>query len=164
MYLGDKKEWNRSLVSRVFPVIINAQTSLQARNAPLEEYVSLLASAPPPMGGSGRDNLTERHLLSHASGLQRQDRRCWGEEGEEKPKERLGLIKTSQPFQCPIKIIRGEERLGGVLFDDHERQLRRTNPEAQIVLYAGCGHLIHQSKAFERRFLDDLEQFISQVS
>src|SRR4029079_4981655 len=68
MYLGDKKEWNRSLVSRVFPVIINAQTSLQARNAPLEEYVSLLASAPPPMGGSGRDNLTERHLLSHASG------------------------------------------------------------------------------------------------
>jgi pimeloyl-ACP methyl ester carboxylesterase len=142
-------------------MIIKAQASLQVRNAPLEEYVSLLASAPSPMGGTARDHLSERHLWSHASGLQRQDARCWGEEGEEKPKERLGVIETGRPFQCPTKIVRGEERLGGVLFDDHETRLRQSNPEIEIVLYAGCGHLIHQSNAFERRFLDELDQFLS---
>lgn len=145
-------------------MIISAQTSLQARNAPLQEYFSLLANAPSLMGGIARDHITERHLLSHASGLQRQDARCWGEEHEERPKERLGVIDVSKPFRCPTKIVRGEERLGAVLFEDHESRLLQTNPELEVVLYAGCGHLIHQAKAFQEQIIRDLKWFLHRVS
>ena len=151
-YLGDKKEWDRSLVSKTFPLIMSAQASLQGKNASLEEYVSLLSNAPSPMGGTARDHITERHLFSHASGLQRQDPRCWGDENEQRPKQRLGVIDVTKPFRCATKVLRGEERLGAVLFEDHQRLLMQTNPNTEVVLYPGCGHLMHQNKSFEGRY------------
>ena len=118
------------------------------------------SNSPSPMGGISSDHVSSRHLLSHASALQRQDNRCW-----DIPHPRvLAGVKTDHEFRCPAKIVQADPQCGAILLDDHLSRLATTNPHADIVQYRNCGHSIHRMRAFEQRFLGDVQAFVSKVT
>jgi len=161
-YLGEPGEWARSVYPRLFSIVSQQQARWQQEQAPLSTYLDFAATAPSPMGGVGRDHFSPRHLVSFASALQRQDNRCWGNVAE--GGEVLAVIDTSRAFQCPVKVIQADPHCGAALLDGHEARLAKTNPKAEIVRYAGCGHRCHAAQAFDTRFVADLESFLVRAS
>jgi len=155
-YLGEPAEWERSPFPKIFAILSARQAKLQQEYASLATYLEFVSTAPSPMGGTGSDHIGPRHLLSHASALQRQDGRCW-----ENVPAMLAAIPTGRAFRCPVKIIQADPRLGAALLEGHEIRLVRTNPRAEIVRYVGSGHGPHRALAFEQRFFDDLLAFTS---
>ena len=105
-----------------------------------------------------QDHISARHLLSHASAIQRVDPRCLRDDSL---KETLSSISTQRPLLCPAKLVRGEERFGAAFWDEHAVSLLATNPHLEIVQYKQCGHHPHRMPRFESRFFNDLEGFIA---
>jgi hypothetical protein len=110
------------------------------------------------MGGIGSDHFGFRHLLSHASALQRQDGRCWGNGNG--AASVLAAISTERKFLCPVKIIQADPRFGAALLEGHEARLAHNNAHAEIVRYNASGHMPHRAIAFEQRFIGDLQAFV----
>jgi pimeloyl-ACP methyl ester carboxylesterase len=160
-YLGERGEFERSVFPKVFPIVTARQASLQNEKAPLAAFLDFVSNAPSAMGGIASDHAGPRHLLSHASALQRQDNRCWE---NAIGGGLLAAISTATAFQVPAKIIQADPRMGAALLDGHEVRLTKTNPHAEITLYSDCGHSPHRTRVFEARFMSDLEAFISKVS
>src|SRR5258705_11329469 len=111
-------------------------------------------------GGVAQDHISARHLLSHASAIQRVDPRCLSNDSL---KETLSSISTKRPFLCPAKLVRGEERFGAAFWDEHAGSLLAINPHLEIVQYKQCGHHPHRMPGFEQRFFYDLEDFIAKT-
>ena len=158
-YMGLPGEWERTKFPILFATFSTKQAAWQKEKAPLEAYLSFLSNSPSPIGGISSDHISLRHLLSHASALQRQDNRCW-----DIPHPRLlAAIKTDHEFRCPAKVVQADPRCGAILLDDHLSRLTTTNPYAEIVQYRNCGHSIHRMRAFEQRFLSDVQTFVSKI-
>jgi pimeloyl-ACP methyl ester carboxylesterase len=162
-FLGERAEWDRTAFPRLFAIITERQATWRKGNAPLSIYLDFLANAPLPNGATAKDFVSARHLLSHASALQRQDLRCWGEADEGVTGSALTAIDTSRPFLRPVMVIRGEDRLGAAFPDKHCDRLQAVNPVTDIVQYLGCGHHMHRMIGFEQRFAEDVLRFISYV-
>jgi pimeloyl-ACP methyl ester carboxylesterase len=158
-YLGEPGEWDKSVFPKLFAIVSARQATWQQEKAPLAAYLAFVSDAPSPMGGIGSDHIGPRHLLSHASSLQRQDGRCWG--NGKLTNSLLGAIATERKFLCPAKVLQADPRFGPALLQGHEARLAASNPGAEIVRYDHGGHNLHRAMAFEQRFLGDLQSFIS---
>lgn len=159
-YLGEPSEWKRSAFPNLFVVLSARQATWHKEHAPLATYLDFVSSSPSAMGGIVSDHIGRRHLLSHASALQRQDARSWGDlDGKI-----LAAIATGREFRRPTRIIQADPRFGAALLDGHEARLAKTNPHADIIQYHGCGHSPHRTTAFEERFAADLMDFVSSVA
>ena len=156
-YLGERGEIEKT----VFPALFSANSAkhreLTAQDAPFSEWLNYVANAPSAMGGQNRGHMTERHLWSMASALQRVDQRCWDSSKEGKM---LSAINTARPFRCPTTVVRSDSRYGAALLDEHEGRLLAANPGAKVIHYVGCGHNPHRSNGFEERFEADLLSFL----
>jgi pimeloyl-ACP methyl ester carboxylesterase len=160
-YLGEVGEWEKTFFPRKFAAVSAQQEQWQRRHAPLADYLAFLSAAPWPTGGVASDHTTLRHLLSHASALQRQDNLCWRDAGAGRAGSGLSAIDTSRPFQRPVKVVVGESRLGSAFLDDHAARLAAVNQDVEIVRYVGSGHEPHRTREFEQRFADDLGNFLA---
>jgi pimeloyl-ACP methyl ester carboxylesterase len=160
-YLGEPNEWETSGFPEFFSIMSARQATLQQEKAPLETYLALVSDAPSPMGGIFSDHTGPRQLLSIASAIQRQDGRCWGNDGDISGV--LAAIPTGREFLCPVKIIQADPRFGSALLEGHEARLADSNPQVEIVRYTDSGHRPHGTLAFERRFLGDLQGFVSSL-
>jgi hypothetical protein len=125
-YLGEPSEWKKSAFPRLFSILSSRQATLQQEKAPLETYLALVSAAPSPMGGILSDHTGPRQLLSIASAVQRQDGRCWGNDGE--ISGMLAAIPTGREFLCPVKIIQTDPRFGSAFLEGHEARLAKSNP------------------------------------
>ncbi|MGY4154645.1 pimeloyl-ACP methyl ester carboxylesterase [Bradyrhizobium sp. USDA 4461] len=161
-YLGQPGEWEKSAFPKLFSIVSARQAAWQQARAPLGTYLAFLADSPTPMGGIGRDHFSSRHLLSHASALQRQDGRCWADGNV--AGSVLAAIPTEREFLCPVRIVQADPGCGAAFLPDHDARLAHANPRADIVRYAGCGHSPHRAIAFEQRFAADLQGFLSSLS
>jgi len=124
-YMGLPGEWERTKFPILFATFSAKQAAWQKEKALLEAYLSFLSNSPSPMGGITSDHIGPRHLLSHASALQRQDNRCW-----ENPHPRLlAAVKTDRKFRCPTKIVQADPQCGAVLLDDQLSRLTPNNDE-----------------------------------
>jgi pimeloyl-ACP methyl ester carboxylesterase len=159
-FLGRPGEWSRSLFSKLFSLLLLRLTKWQQEPPPFTTYVEFLSNGPDRLGGPARNHISARHLLSHASALQRVDPRCLRNDCLQ---EALSSISTERPFLCPAKLVRGEERFGGAFWDEHVGSLLATNPHVEMVHYKQCGHHPHRMLGFEQRFFDDLEDFIAKA-
>jgi pimeloyl-ACP methyl ester carboxylesterase len=157
-FLGRPEEWSRSVFSKLFSILLLRLTKWQQESPPFATYVEFLSNGPDRLGGVARDHISARHLLSHASAIQRVDPRCLRDDSL---KETLSPISTERPFLCPVKLVRGEERFGAAFWDEHAVSLLATNPHLEIVQYKQCGHHPHRMPGFEPRFFNDLEEFIA---
>ena len=157
-FLGEEAEWKRSVYPTIFPIVAAQQGKLQREDAPLEAFLAFVANTPSLKGGVASDHIGPRHLLSHASALQRQDNRCWEAVGA-----MLAPIARERAFRCPAKVLQSDPTLGAALLDGHEARLAATNPGAEIVRYSGATHNIHRELAYEERFFADLTAFLSRL-
>jgi pimeloyl-ACP methyl ester carboxylesterase len=158
-FLGEEAEWKRSVYPTIFPIVAAQQRKLQQENAPLDTFLAFVSNTPSLKGGIAGDHIGPRHLLSHASALQRQDNRCWEAVGA-----MLAPIARERAFRCPAKILQSDATLGAALLDGHELRLAATNPQVEIVRYDGATHNIHRERAFEDRFFADLTAFLSRLT
>ncbi|MGN1288046.1 MAG: alpha/beta fold hydrolase [Bradyrhizobium sp.] len=158
-YLGQPGEWEKSAFPKLFSIARARQAAWQQARAPLGTYLAFVSDSPTPMGGIGRDHYGPRHLLSHASALQRQDGRCWADGNVAGAV--LAAIPTEREFLCPVRIVQADPGCGAAFLRDHEARLAYGNPRADIVRYEGCGHSPHRAIAFEQRFAADLQAFLS---
>ncbi|MGX9431345.1 MULTISPECIES: alpha/beta fold hydrolase [Bradyrhizobium] len=159
-FLGRLEEWSNSIFSKLFSLLLLRLTKWQQEPPPFTTYVEFLSNGPDRLGGVVKDHISARHLLSHASAIQRLDPRCLRDDCL---KEALSSISTERPFLCPAKLVRGEERFGGAFSDEHAGSLLATNPHLEVVQYKQCGHHPHRMLGFEQRFFDDLEEFIAKT-
>lgn len=160
-YLGEVGEWEKTSFPRKFAVVATQQAQWHDRHAPLADYLAFLSGAPWPAGGIASDHTTPRHLLSHASALQRQDNLCWRDAGTGRAGSGLSAVDTTRPFQRPVKVVVGESRLGSAFLDDHAARLAAINQNVEIVRYVGSGHEPHRTREFEQRFADDLANYLA---
>lgn len=157
-YLGEPDAWARSAFPAVFGIVAQKQAQWQAEGAPLATWLAFSTHAPSPMGGVAADHFSPRHLLSHASALQRQDNAVWRRvAGSESV---LAAIRTGEPFKVPATVIAADPALGAALLDGHPERLLATNPAATIVKYPGSGHNPRRATAFFERYMADLERFL----
>jgi pimeloyl-ACP methyl ester carboxylesterase len=157
-FLGRPEEWSRSIFSKLFSLLLLRLTKWRQEPPPFTTYVEFLSNGPDRLGGMARDHISARHLLSHASAIQRVDPRCLRDDSL---KETLSSISTGRPFLCPAKLVRGEERFGAAFCNEHAVSLLATNPNLEIVQYKQCGHHAHRMPRFESQFFSDLEEFIA---
>src|SRR6516162_4320955 len=153
-FLGRADDWEKSVFSKLFSLLSLRLPRWQQEPAPLATYLDFLSNGRDLLGGQAKDHITTRHLLSHASAIQRLDTRCIGD-----VKGLLSSIRADRPFLCSAKLIRGEQRLGAALWDAHVDVLKATNPELEIVQYEQGGHHLHRMISLAERFSRDLEDF-----
>ena len=132
-FLGRPGEWSRSIFSKLFSILLVRLTKWRQEPPPFTTYVEFLSNGPDRLGGVARDHISARHLLSHASAIQRVDPRCLRDDSL---KETLSSISTERPFLCPAKLVRGEERFGAAFCDEHSLSLLAINPHLEIVQYS----------------------------
>jgi pimeloyl-ACP methyl ester carboxylesterase len=159
-FLGDPDEWKKSVFPNLFSILSSRLTKWQDEPPLFATYLYFLSNGPDLLGGPAKDHISARHLLSHASALQRVDPSCLRDEAL---KDTLQAISTKQALRCPAKIVRGEEQFGAALWDRHADDLMVTNPLLEIVQYSRCGHHPHRMITLEERFFRDLEDFIVSV-
>jgi pimeloyl-ACP methyl ester carboxylesterase len=157
-FLGRSEDWEKSVFSKLFSLLSLRLPRWQQEPAPLATYLDFLSNGRDLLGGQAKDHITTRHLLSHASAIQRVDTRCIAD-----VKSTLSSIPTDKPFLCPAKLIRGEQRLGATLWDAHVDLLKATNPELEVVQYEQGGHHLHRMISLAERFSRDLEDFSMRV-
>ncbi|MEZ5652207.1 MAG: alpha/beta hydrolase [Burkholderiaceae bacterium] len=157
-YLGVPEEYERSIFPRLFSVLHELQSNLRSADAPLRSYAEFLANAPSLAGGKTSDHVSERHILSHASALQRLDPQAWDALGGI-----LAGLTPDRPILKPCRLIQADPALGPAFLDGHERRLEMSNPAVQVMRYDGSGHSPHRALAFEARFAQDLNQFIDEL-
>ena len=159
-FLGRAEDWEESVFSKLFSILSLRLTRWQQEAASLATYLEFLSNGRDLLGGQAKDHIAIRHLLSHASAIQRLDTRCIG---DDVLRSLLSSIPTDKPFLCPAKLIRGEKRFGAALWDAHVDSLRETNPRLEIVQYEQGGHHLHRMIGLAGRFSRDLEDFTSLV-
>jgi pimeloyl-ACP methyl ester carboxylesterase len=159
-FLGRAEDWEASIFSKLFSILSLRLTRWQQQPAPLATYLEFLSNGRDLLGGQAKDHIKARHLLSHASAIQRLDTRCIG---DDVLRSLLSSIPTDKPFLCPAKLIRGEKQFGAALWDAHVDSLKVTNPRLQVEQYEQGGHHPHRMIGLAERFSRDLEDFTSLV-
>ena len=157
MYLNEQIEWDKTLLSTVFPKLRDKQVLMQAVEADLATYVDFAANNPAVQGGVVADHQSQRHIESNGSALQRHDPATWGPALD---MTMLAAVDSSLPLQVPTRLIQADVELGPAFLKGHELRFSATNPTAEVAMYKGAPHRIHATRATESRFLDDLDAFI----
>lgn len=162
LYLNEKSEWDKTVLSKAFPILREQQVRMQTAGAGFSDFVEFAANCLAIQGGVIGDHQTQRHLDSNGSALQRNDPNCW------EPAlnmTMLGAMDTSLVLKVPAMLLQADHSLGPALLAGHELRFKKNNPKARVVTYAGAPHRIHATRVTAARFLDDLDSFVtSQVS
>jgi pimeloyl-ACP methyl ester carboxylesterase len=159
MYLNEKAEWDKTILSRAFPILRAQQVKMQDAGADFKAFLEFATNSLAIQGGVLGDHQTQRHLDSNGSALQRNDPNCW------EPAlnmTMLGAMDTALALKVPSKLLQADHSLGPALLAGHELRFKKSNPNAEVVTYAGAPHRIHATAATEDRFLDDLDVFVTQ--
>ena len=93
-------EWKKSVFPNLFSILSSRLTKWQDEPPLFGSYLYFLSNGPDLLGGPAKDHISARHLLSHASALQRVDPSCLSHEAL---KETLQAISTERAFRCPSK-------------------------------------------------------------
>ncbi|MFT5612058.1 MAG: pimeloyl-ACP methyl ester carboxylesterase [Arenicella sp.] len=158
MYLNENAEWDKTILSKAFPILRAQQVKLQEAGADFNAFVAFATNSLAVQGGVIGDHQTQRHLDSNGSALQRNDTSCW------EPAlnmTMLGAMDTSLVLKVPVMLLQADHSLGPALLAGHELRFKKNNPKAEVVTYAGAPHRIHATAITADRFLDDLDAFVT---
>ncbi|MFT4630879.1 MAG: pimeloyl-ACP methyl ester carboxylesterase [Dinoroseobacter sp.] len=158
MYLNEKAEWDKTILSKAFPILRAQQVKLQEAGADFNAFVEFATNSLAVQGGVIGDHQTQRHLDSNGSALQRNDPKCW------EPAlnmTMLGAMDTSLVLKVPVMLLQADHSLGPALLAGHELRFKQNNPRAELATYARAPHRIHATAITADRFLDDLDAFVT---
>ena len=158
-YLNEPAEWNKTVLSKAFPILRDQQRAMQADSASLQEFINFAANSLAVQGGVIADHQTQRHVDSNGSALQRHDPDTW------EPAingSMLETIDTSIPLAVPCLLMQADPALGPAFLAGHERRFKATNPDAEVITFLGAPHRIHATRNQQTRFLDVVSGFLKQ--
>jgi pimeloyl-ACP methyl ester carboxylesterase len=146
MYRGDPAEAtaDRGPIASLFPVMQHMLRDLQARRAPLADYVAMLRAAPTPSGrGTFADVLGEAGTLAQARAMARLDPEIFTPAIDGRA---LATPLIDAPITCPVRVLRADSAMGAAFTAADEVRFLTVNPTATVVCIAGASHAIHDEE------------------
>ena len=149
---GETRE-QASSVAAMFPLMQQLARDMQARNAPVDEWVAILARVP-AMNGSGMmaDVLGADATRGMAEAFTRLDPEIFTSATEGTAIS--GAPDLSKPLACPVVVLRADPALGPAFTVEDEERFLATNPNARVVVVVGASHQIHDEQP--ARFMEEL--------
>jgi pimeloyl-ACP methyl ester carboxylesterase len=142
-----------SPIARMFPVMRQLSRDMQARNAPLDEWITMLSGVPALNGrGTMAEVLGPDGTNALAEAFSRLDPEIFTPAIE--GTAIAGTPDLSKALGCPAVVLRGDPALGPAFTAEDEERFLRTKPHARVVLVEGASHQIHDEQP--ERFLHEL--------
>jgi pimeloyl-ACP methyl ester carboxylesterase len=151
LYLGARDLADDSFTV-IFTLMRQVIIDLQSRQAPLEDYQTMMASAPSRTGkGTMADLFGEAGTRAQARAMAHLDPEVYSA-----AIDGTGLAGAAPgtPLSCPIRVLRADPALGPAFTAEHEVRFRATNPHAVVREIEGASHLIHDEQP--ERFLSEV--------
>jgi pimeloyl-ACP methyl ester carboxylesterase len=158
LYMGERGPTDDSFTV-IFTLMRQVISDLQRRHAPLEEYETLIASAPDRTGnGTMADLFGEEGARAQARAMAGLDPEIFTA-----AIDGTGLAGAApeKPLSCPIRLLRADPGLGPAFTAEHEARFRATNPHAVVTEVEGAGHLIHDEQP--ERVLSELRALLDEL-
>jgi pimeloyl-ACP methyl ester carboxylesterase len=142
-----------------FSLLHKVTREMQDRDAPVEDYESLMHVVPSPNGaGSFADVLGPDGTRARASGLANLD-----------PDVFLPVLDGSAltgatpevAVDCPLVVLRADPKLGSTFTAEHEARLLSVDPQAEVKMIEGASHFIHDEQP--ERFLFELDSLLDRL-
>jgi pimeloyl-ACP methyl ester carboxylesterase len=150
-----------SSVASMFPVMQQLSRDMQARNAPLEDWMAMLGRVPALNGhGTMADVLGPDSTRAMAEAFSRLDPEIFTPAIDGNAIS--GTPDLSKPLACPAVVLRADPAIGPAFTATDEERFLRTNPHARVVLVEGASHQIHDEQP--SHFLDALSALTSRVT
>lgn len=150
-----------SSVARMFPLMQELSRDMQARNAPLDEWIAILGGVPALNGrGTMADVLGPEGTHAMAEAFSRLDPEIFTPAID--GRAIAGAPDLSKPLACPTVVLRADPDLGPAFTTEDEERFLRTNPHARVVLVEGASHQIHDEQP--DRFLDELSALAASIA
>jgi pimeloyl-ACP methyl ester carboxylesterase len=133
--------------------------SMQARQAPVEEYESAWSAVPSRDGRrSVADVLGPERTHARALAMSRIDPDVFLP-----ALDRTGLegARPDDPVSCPVYVIRADPSLGALFTADDEKRFRAANPRAELTVVLDATHLVHQEQP--ERFASHLDAWLGRL-
>ncbi|MEX0874189.1 MAG: alpha/beta hydrolase [Actinomycetota bacterium] len=141
-----------SSVARMFPVMQQLSRDMQARNAPLDEWVSILGGVPAMNGrGTMAEVLGPDGTHAMAEAFSRLDPEIFTPAID--GTAITGAPDLAKPLGCTAVVLRADPALGPAFTSEDEERFLRVNPHARVVLVEGASHQIHDEQP--ARFLEE---------
>lgn len=147
-----------SSVAAMFPVMQQLCRDMQGRNAPLDEWVSMVGAVPAlNRAGTMADVIGADATHAMAEAFSRLDPDIFTPAIEGAAIS--GRPDLSRPLERPAVVLRADPGLGAAFSEDDETRFLAINPTARVVVFEGASHAIHDEQP--QRFLDELLSFAS---
>lgn len=143
---GDAAVRNASPVATIFPALVAAVRALQARNAPVSDYLTLARPMTPSDEIDGR--CAQLASWDPATMQAAVDGLVW--QG----------FDPEAGFVCPVTILQADPDFGSVFKPEDGPRVLAANPHANIVRIAGASHNIHSAPTLSV-YLDHLDTFLA---
>jgi pimeloyl-ACP methyl ester carboxylesterase len=159
LYVAERFEDEKGVAS-FFPLMQQMSREMQAREAPLEEYIAMIGNMP-AMNGSG----TFAQLLgpdgtrAMAEMFARLDPEIFTAAIDASA---IRGVDLAAPLTCPAVLLRADPALGAAFSADDAARFLETNPDARVVLFEGTSHAIHDEQP--ARFTEELLAVTAGVS
>lgn len=160
LYIVEPRAFAQSF-GKVFSVLREHITRLQADGAPVETYRDLLAASPHPAGDRLGDHLHDDALWSRAGSLARTDPAAITAALDGTT---FGSYDPDRPLNVPGLVVRAEPDYDAAFRPEHEERLHRTSPHIAVVPMHGAGHNIRGDRAGRAGYLDALSTFLAQLN
>ncbi len=147
-----------SSVASMFPVMQQLSRDMQARNAPIEEWVAMLGGIPSLNGrGTMADVIGPEATYAMGEAFSQLDPEIFTPaiSGE----AITGRPDLNKKLDRPVVVMRADPALGPAFTAEDEELFVTTNPQARVVLVEGASHQLHDEKP--ARFLDELKGLIT---
>ena len=143
----------------MFPVLYHVLTGMRSRNAPFEEYETMIGSAP-AMNGKGtlRDAFGDEGVRAQARALAGLDPEVFTSAID---RSALQGAEPSRPISCPVVVLRADPALSAAFTPQDEARFLETNPHASVEMVAGASHAIHDEQP--ERFCAELFAFVERI-
>jgi pimeloyl-ACP methyl ester carboxylesterase len=143
LFVGKRGPGDDSFTT-IFTLMRQVISDLQSRHAPLEEYETLMASAPNRTGnGTMADLFGEEGTRAQARAMARLDPQIYTA-----AIDGTGLAGAAPEarLSCPIRLLRADPALGPAFTAEDEVRFREANPHAVVTEVQGASHLIHDEQ------------------
>jgi pimeloyl-ACP methyl ester carboxylesterase len=150
-----------SSVARMFPLMQQFTREMQARGAPLDEWVAMVGAFPALNGrGTMAEVLGPDGTHAMAQAFSRLDPEIFTQAID--GTAIAGSPDLAEPLGCPAVVLRADPALGPAFTASDEERFLRTNPHARVVAVEGASHQIHDEQP--SHFLDALSALTSRVT
>jgi pimeloyl-ACP methyl ester carboxylesterase len=158
LFVGERDLADNSFAV-IFTLMRQVISDLQSRRAPLEDYETMMASAPNRTGsGTMADLFGEDGTRAQARAMAGLDPQIYTA-----ALDGTGLAGAAPetPLACPIRLLRADPALGPAFTAEHEARFRATNPHAVVTEIEGASHLIHDEQP--GRFLSEVRALLDEL-